>query len=744
MPKYIKAGLTDSTTLTYGDTSKTYLAGRVRTNTIMGKDVVAPPLVSFADIVTTFGVAPGHCIINPVTGRKFELQNVTTNSPTVLCFNFDTTTGTWSYIGKIIMTLPAGVHSYRGFDFDDSNPSNIKVMISSTVTTALCQGGTFYTWNVALSDFTISGTTIPTATGSNQKAVYFAQYAGQLGLNHTGTTSGGVAHGKNLATVANQTKFFQQNGTAAAMQIYGWDTSITSTPTVNGAVTNGVASSTTGFVGTSPLAYFSMGASQNGYSTTANTAAAFESVVLINGTTNIPTNFTASPFGTAQTIYYMRDLQLVAGTWYFNLATTAVGAAVVPATASATFSMTRQGGISSSHSLLKTGNISPALTGTILQSNCFGTTIPTSVPAAPAINGQDSLFLATNTSLYLGKVSDLADSSTSWSTLSGVNLLGTGVDVVTPTATLAQYSQQLDRWIYVTNTSKFIVKPHQNNLITRNFGALSNLYLEAQSYLSVPAGLSAIITLASGAGWMFITGSATGQRGVVACDLYSDDLFGYSYIISKVMRVPVGSKLRFFTTDEGGADYTGDVTYYIRSATTATDAIFNSVTGGWVAYNGYQDEAPDSIGPFFQIKVGYNIIVDSKNISPAQLHDIIVCYDEPGEIDKNFVWSSEYTTQSGNSPMTVGIRQITALTATPTKFLLVGYDDSGNAQVTIDSSVTPSAVSLSSNSGASFTTFTSMANFMSSYNSSSGNTVIKFTVTSPPAVTYLTWSFTYA
>lgn len=744
MPKYINTELTNSVTSVYGDLTKTFAAGRATQRTFGGKEVLSPALTTFADVQTSFGIAPGHCLMNPATGRKFEVQNVTTNSPTILAFTFDIDTGDWVYIGKIIMTLPLGTHSYRGFDFDDSNTSNIKIILSSTVTTALCQGGTFKTWNVALSDFTLAGTTIYMATSTNQKAVYFDQYSGQVGLNHLGTTSGGVGHGRVLNTVASQTKYFQQNGTAALPVIYGWDTSL-GNPSVDGTVTNGIESKTTLFAGTSPAAFFSMGASQNGYSTTAPTAAAFEAVILQNGTTNIPSNFVAST--TTQTLYYMRDLQLVGGIWYFNLSTTATGAAVTPATNSATFTMMRGNGITTSHSLLKTNALTPALTGTILQTNSFGCTIPTDVPAAASLNGEDCLFLATGTNLYLVKVSDISDGGTTWSSRSEVNLLPGLSDpqITTPAALTARHSSYLDRWVYITNTSKFVLKPHQNNKIDKIFGALSNLTYEAINYSSVPFGMAAIVTLNIEAGWAFITGSTAGQRGVIACDLWSDDFFGNTYLITKQLHVPPGSVLRFFTTDEASADFTGDLVYYIRSAGTASDPIFNTASGGWTQYFPYEDNSPSLLGPYFQVKIGWKIIHDN-NTSPAQIHTVVICYDEPGEIDKNFTWCHERISKSGDSPMAVSVRQVKSLASAPTKFLLVGTDDAGNTVKTIDSSIDASSFECTSNSGTSYGAFTNMSNFMTTYNSSSGNTEIKVTVNSPPnplTTPYVTWSFYY-
>lgn len=84
-----------------------------------------------------------------------------------------------------------------------------------------------------------------------------------------------------------------QNGAANTLQIYGFDGSLGSSA-VAGLVANGISAQTTSYAGTSPAAYFTMGASQNGYSTVANTAAAFEAIIVQNGTGNVPSNFTST------------------------------------------------------------------------------------------------------------------------------------------------------------------------------------------------------------------------------------------------------------------------------------------------------------------------------------------------------------------------------------------------------------------------------------------------------------------
>lgn len=726
MSKLKALALQGSVGNTYDKTRTTY-AGRVSQTTKEGQLVLGPPLTKFADVFTAYGVAPGHCVINPTTGRKFELQNVTTNSPQILAFTFDLNTGDWVYIGKITVTLPPGTHTYRGFNVDDSNTSNVRVYITSTITTATCLGGLYSARNLLLSDFTPSGTTIfpASSTTAGQKAVYFSQYASQVGQQHTGISSGGVALGLYTSTTpANQTKYFMQNGTAAALQIYGFDSSLGSSA-VAGLIANGISSQTSPYAGTSPSAYFTMGASQNGYSTVANTAAAFEAIIVQNGSGNVPANFTSTAAGGAQTIYFVRDLQLVSGQWYFNLSTTATGAAVVPTSSTSSFTMMRAYGISTTHSLFKTANISPALTGTLLLNQSFGAVTPGNAPAAPTLNGQDCLQLATNSNLYLGKISDLADGSSSWSSLTGVNILGTGVDYTLPSVVSADYSSILDKWVFVSNTSKFYIKPHQNNFIDKALGGLVTKYYEAQNPVAVQPGMAAIVTIKLGQGWLFMTGSTTGQRGVVAVDLYSDEMFDNSYIISPVTQIEPGSILRYISSVESLWDYTDNVNVYLRSANTASDAIFNSASGGWVEVNYGKDNAPTAIGPYFQMKVTFNIATDQQGC-PAQINDIIVGYTSSQELSEYWAGDVDNTTVNGVTPSKSAFTSTKAYSSSVPTLYFRAYDSSGNLVASANTSANPTLFSYSTDGGTTWNPLGTIPNTV--------GTVVRYNWVTPPGV----------
>lgn len=706
------------------DTSKTYAAGNATQKTVGGQLVTSPGLTHLIDVQTQQAVAPGLSIFNMSTNRKFVLSNTVTNTPTVLLYTFNTQTMQDVYIGKIILTLGLGTHAYRGFDVDDSDSNNIKIFLSSTVTTALCIGGQYKAWKVTLADFTIGGTTIFSATSTDQKGVYFDQYASQVGLNHVGTTAGGTACGIKLNTLANKTKFFMQNGAAATHQIYGFDHSL-GLPSVAGTVTNGIDAQTTPFAGTSPSAYFRMGASQNGYSQTAPTAAQHEAVILQAGTNPIPTGFTASPANSVQTAYYMRDLQLVGGVWYFNLATTATGAAVVPGSTTSSFTMMRAFGISTSHSLFKTANLS-AVAGTILQTNSMRAAVPTNVPANAALNGQDCLTYATSSNLYMGKVSDLADGSALWASRSDANALGTGLDIVAPTITFARYSTVLDRWIYVTNTSSFVMKPQQNNKIDRVFGGLVTFYLENQSPfpVAVQASLAGVVGIEIGGGCLFISGSVTGQRVIVACDVRSDALFNYSFVVSPIVKVPKNSILRFISTIESYFDFTDAMTFFVKSSNDENDTELQN-DNNWIPVYQGEDNSPIALGEFARFKVQFNVATVGQN-SPSQLNDLIITYEDPAELSDNWSGSAELSSRDGETPMKVAFRLKKAYDTLPTKFVIKHVKDDGSVDQ-YDTVAHAAQFKQTNNNGVSSVAWSNMGAF---YNTALTTELI-LTVTSP-------------
>ena len=530
--KTFLAGLQNSTTTSYTKT-QTSLLGRVNSKTINSQTVLGPALTQFIDVFTQTGLSPLSSAYISSSGHLYILAGASP-TPTVLLYNFNNTTGVYSYVGKVIVNLPnvsATTHTFRGFKVYESG-SSIYVLIGTTGSIVI-NGTISVAWGLTTADFTVGGTTLFPAYGSNQKAVYAFQDPAAYGALNALTTIGGVATPQESGTPSTASKIWVQNGAAASLVLYNFD--MTLTPTVAGLVTNGVSAQTTTYTNTSPAAYFTM-SSLNGYQVITSSAALFEAVVLMAGTGAVPAGFTAWTAGTAQTTggpgYFMRDLQqqftltvtaltgtitagatitsngvafiavsayaatatsiivttpnpwngtsipvngsasvsagtqgsvnitgVATGNVFFNLASTGVGAAVAPTSATSSFTMLRAGGLSTNMLNFKTGTL-PSLAGTILQSNSFQYAKPVSAPANTALNGQDCLALASGSTVYMGKISDLTSLGTTWSSLTAVTLTG-GTTITAPTAMFTAYCGRNSR---LTSIVGFILRTPQLTL----------------------------------------------------------------------------------------------------------------------------------------------------------------------------------------------------------------------------------------------------------------------------------------
>lgn len=479
-------------------------------------------------------------------------------------------------------------------------------------------------------------------------------------------------------------------------------------------------------------------------------------------------------------------------TAYFNVSTTSGGAAVVATSTNSGFTMMRAFGTSTNLFYGRTpiAGLTPALTGTLLQSNIVDYAKPTNAPLNAALNGQDCIAVATTSNLYLGKVSDLflAMSGTSsgsaitvasttgltvgmavsgpgvvpgstiasivsstvitlslsvhfnqvspqtfvfgnnfWSSLTTSNVLGTGTDIVAPTVTYMKYSSVLDKFIYLTNTSVGVIKPLQNNFITGKFGNVDNTWLEAPSTLTaVPAGLAAVVGLEVQGGMVFLSGSTIGQRGITFIDLYSDHTFGNSYIISPITQVNPGSTLKYISTLEQLFDYTNTMNFYIRSAATAGDSLFNSASGGWVTLNKASDLALGMSNGYFQIMIDFNVL-GSLTTSPSQLQEVILSILDLNEISDYWEGSVDNTTQNSASPAYTAFRLTKAYTSSVPTLYFRAYDDSGNLVASANTAANPTMFEYSSDNGVSWNSLGTIPNTI-------GTTEIRYKWTTPPGV----------
>ena len=676
--KSYSLGLTNNVVGSY-DQTKTTLQGRVSSKSINSQTVLGPPLTQFIDVFTEAAITPTNTFISP-NGRIFVITAITTGSCTIALYNFNLTTGVRSYVGKATASFAntaATTHTIRGFKVFDSGTSGWKILIATTGS-VLINGGLYMINNAALADFTpIISVNYAFATGNNQKAMYLLQDPSNIGVNQLNTATAGISI--NLTN----SKVYVHNGVSATHQYYVYDASVsptytTATVTITIATPGVVTYNSHPYLANDPIVFSTTGA--------------------------LPTGLTAG------TVYFVRNP--TANT--FEVSATSGGASINTTGAqSGTHTVGRAFGTTGSNFSIKTGNL-PALAGTLLANNSEYY----AMPSHTGNSGQDCVFFATTSNLYLGLLSELTSGATTWPSLTTSNLTGTGTDITSPSATFAVYSSECDQAVYSTNTSTFVTKQLVNNQIKLIFGGISNTYLENNSSAQILTfAMNAISSLDTRQGWLAIVGSTVGQRGIILIDMRSDSTFDYSSIISPVF-TDVSGTLNFIHTFEQLWDYTNTMLFQYRTTG------FNSASGNWntVAFPQLLNLAIPSTG--IQFKVLFSLAQYAAN-NPAQLAELIIGVTVAGE--NSDYWDAVIDQTSSGSPTKVGFRLKKAYpSAVPTTLTFRAEDVDGNQVVSESITDQPTKFQYSTNDGVSYTALGTIPNTV--------GTIVQYTFTSPPGV----------
>lgn len=684
--KFFKADLLNDVVGSY-DEAKTTIQGRVASKIVDSSTVLGPPLTKFIDVFTDTGLAPAsvYCTEN---GRLF-ITGPIVNSTTydlmpILLYDFNLTTGVYSYTGRIDIQLPnlaATTHTLRGIKVIDTGTTGWKIFIATTASVVI-NGGLFLVNNIDKADFVLVGTpTIPMATSTNAKAVYFLQDPSNIGTNQLNIASAG------MVLSSSNNRIYVHNGTAATHQYFVYDTA--ATPTY-------ISSSVSVSVGSPGVV------SHSGHTFGANAP-----VVFTSGT--LPTGLSVG------TVYFVRNP--VAGVSY-ELSTTSGGASInTTGSPSVGAEIGRAWGTVGSNWIHKTGNL-PALSGTLLLTDSEDHAIPTNAPVnGGVLNGNACAFFATTTNLYLGLLSELTSGATSWPSLTTSNLLGSTNLITSPTVTQAAWSDVLDAATYSTNVSKFITKQVVNNIITHNTGELNNQYYEGAALDTVNLGLVTVVGVDHASGWLFAAGNTVGQRGVIAVDYRSDQQYDHSFIVTKVLDNP-NSKLRFFTTWEKLWDYTGNVKVQYRTAG------FGSISGGWIDLDSYEDlEATVLSSNQIQFKILFKVQSEGSS-SPAQIQELLIGIDANNGISDNWEFSDDFSDNNVPSRCAFRLKKIYS-SSVPTLYFRA-YDLS-DALLINHNTVTNSAnFEYSTNNGLTWNPLGTIPNTL--------GTLVRYTFTSPPGV----------
>lgn len=701
--KYKKLSLTNDVVTSY-DKTKTTILGRVTQKTIDSVPVLGPPLTKFIDVSTdSGGLVPGGPIYFSSNDRLFLLTAVATGSASLMLYNFSAATGAYSYVGRILLVFPnsattthtlRSLRVYDGASVGATTGWKVFIMTSGSIAE---NGGLFMANNIALSDFAIlSPPSIPFAIANNTKAMYQLQDPVAMGIATPFLTPMGMALDRSAQVL------YASTGTAASMSMMGFDVaqapnvvSLTVTPPANGSST---------------------------WTCTNHGLAANDLVVL---TSNVPTPFVASTT-TTHTPYWVHSGNLTANT--FELKTTKAGGASTASTQTlgGTGTAVRAWGASNSMFLnsKKTGVIATGFAGTALLTDAQHLATISDVNSPN--NGQHCYIFPTSTAFYTFRVSDIATSVTSLPTASGVNIAGNGTDIVAPTATFAQYSESTGMIVYTVAQFSFVLKRLINSQIAATFGGQVNTWLENTGAVANYFRASGLLGMECRDGWLMVTSSTVGQRGIIALDLRSDDRFDFSKVISPVVDLGAAGRLKFVSTIEQLFDITDTLAIYYRTASTSSDPVFNSDSGGWTQIDTAEDLSASALQRYVQVKLGFNVATLLSSV-PTQVNDVVLGYQPESEISERWLGSVDNTSPNGASPAYSAFRLIRTYSSSVPTLFFRAYDDNGVLVASANTSANPSFFEYSTNNGGSWNALGTVPN-------TAGTTEVRYKWTTPPGV----------
>lgn len=628
------------------DKTKISLFGNAFQKTLNSENCFGPGLTKFIDIQTDFAAAQGvggpqHATPN---GRLFTLSTVTAGVVSIALYSINPLTGAHAPIGRMLVTLPnqgTSAHTTRFIRVVDNGTTGWTIFIGTVAATTVLNGGVFRVNKVDLADFQMgTPTQIYMAQNDDEKGVYMLQDPTAVGAAHVMTTILGGAY--DLTT----NLLLSTKGSAATMTTDGFDMSVA--PTIVKTPTTGNTANA------SPTFQMTGHPYQNN-----------DPVVIL---LNAPTGFTATLPNTVQTVYFIRNR--TANT--FELSATSGGASINATSVTGGTVIARAFGTSVNAYLpaRKSGTVTTGFVGTaiLLDAQKIVT------PGHGTLSGIKCLFVPTTSNFYFIPLTAIAAGVTSFVGSVGVNNLGNGIDYVAPTTVAATYSEVLDKIIFSSAAFAFYAKSILNNSISHAFGTQISSWLENTGRQADYFRGFVVTALDVQNGRIFVGMNTAGQRGILAIDARSDQSFGYSRLISPVIDLGGPSTAKFFATVEQLYELTDTIRVRARSASLASDAVFNSDSGGFTDLEAAQDlNLP--LQRYVQLEVTWDVLTFLSGV-PTQLSELNLGHDLLTDMDP--YWKGLASGTTDTSPSHTVYRQTRLYVSYPSSFQHIGTDDAGN------------------------------------------------------------------
>ncbi len=628
------------------DKTKISLFGNAFQKTLNSENCFGPGLTKFIDIQTDFAGAQGVGGPQHVTpnGRIFTLSTFTAGVVSIALYSVNAITGAHAPIGRLLVTLPnqgTSAHTARFVRAIDNGTTGWTIFIGTVAATTVLNGGVFRVNKVDLADFQMgTPTQIYMAQNDDEKGVYMLQDPAAVGVAHVMTTilGGGYDPATNL--------LLSTRGSAATMLTDGFDTSVA--PTIVKKTTTGNTASG------SPT-----------FQMTAHGYAVNDPVVILS---NAPTGFTASVPNVIQTVYFVRNA--TANT--FELSATSGGASInaTSVTGGTVFARAFGTSLNAYLNARKSGSVTTGFVGTALLLDSQKIVIP----QQGSLSGVKCLFVPTTSNFYFIPLTAISTGVTAFVGSVGVNNLGNGIDYVAPSNVSATYSEVLDKIIYSSAAFAFYMKNIVNGQISHAFGTQVSLWLENTGRPADYFRGFVVTALDVQNGRIFVGMNTTGQRGILAVDAKSDQSFDFSYLVTPVTDLGGPSTAKFVSTVEQLYELTDTIRVFYRTAPLASDAVFNSASGGWIEL----DPAVDLNAPlqrFVQLKVMWDVLTFLSGV-PTQLSELNLGHDLLTDMDP--YWKGLASGTTDTSPSHTVYRQTRLYVSYPSSFQHIGTDDAGN------------------------------------------------------------------
>lgn len=372
----------------------------------------------------------------------------------------------------------------------------------------------------------------------------------------------------------------------------------------------------------------------------------------------------------------------------------------------AIFSYTSATGIPAANGIITTltdgltANL-PAVTGTLLLTNCLSVMTPTASPNPVGLLGSKCLSFMTSSNSYMGLISDLSIGGTTWTSLTSANYINPLL-FINPTPTTGRWVESIDRWVMNGGVGQMFIKAQVTNSIDHLFGGVDSQFLESGGYAThdtITFGGITTTQIGSGLDWVFVISTATSQRGAVGCQITSRAEYEDQYIITKVLDTKDPQYYQTIASIRVYPDKTLPLKLQYRTSG------FASETVGWI-------DAPDNdldgliTGSQVQFRILFYMLQQGST-NPAQIEMAFLNWKKLTDMSENWVASQEHSTREAEAPAYTAFRQVKAHSGGPVKLYFRAVKNSDGSVLVNANTVDHFAdFSKSSNSGGTFTAMT--------------------------------------